>query len=357
MDSLPTILQSNHNRIPTAPTGSTSLPKQTVVNIPVSVSTLLERADLHTDMHCLEELLMTCATSTSTAITEAAIHTIQAGGKRLRGAQVLLAARLGTYDFSTAQHAAAAVELIHAASLVHDDLVDNTAQRRGRVTVHAAWDSDVALMTGDFLFAQAAAQMALCPDPRIVTTYAAAVQTIVTGELNPVTAPTPFAIALEQYTRKIAAKTAALFEAGCRAGAVVGGGNDAQVEALGNYGYDLGIAFQIVDDVLDFTGSADVLGKPAGNDLREGTITLPLIYAIDTTNSGFLREIAGQPDLSPAEVQQALRDVDHAGGSRRAMDDAFAYMHRAIMHLQAFPDQHARQALIDIAHFVITRQK
>lgn len=357
MDSLTTILQSNHNRTPAAPTNSLPLHKQAVVNIPGSIPALFERADLSNDMRCLEELLLTCATSTSAAITAAATHTVQAGGKRLRGAQVLLAARLGTYDFTTARHAAAAVELIHAASLVHDDLVDNTAQRRGRVTVHAEWDSDVALMTGDYLFAQAAAQMALCPDPRIVTTYAAAVQTIVTGELNPVTSPTPFSIALEQYTRKIAAKTAALFEAGCRAGAIVGGANEAQVEALGNYGYDLGIAFQIVDDVLDFTGSANVLGKPAGNDLREGTITLPLIYAIDTTNSSFLREIAGQPDLSTDEVQQALRDVEHADGSRRAMDDAFAYMHRAITHLQAFPDQNARQALMDIAHFVIARQK
>lgn len=317
---------------------------------------LFERANLTADLHAVEDLLILRAQSRSELITAASVHTVRSGGKRMRAAMALLAAHLGSYQLSNVIHAAASAELIHAASLVHDDLVDQAARRRGRVTVHTRWDNDVALMVGDYFFALAAAEMSLSPDPRIITFYAQAVQTIVEGELSPVLVAEPAETALRQYFYKTGAKTAALFEAACKAGMTSGGGSDAQIAALGAYGYDVGIAFQIVDDVLDFTGDERVLGKPAGNDVRQGTITLPLIYALEATGSPRLRAIVDHESPDDATVADAIAEVLSAGGHVAALDEARRYAGQAISHLRIFPDTPARRSLIDLAQFVVDRE-
>jgi heptaprenyl diphosphate synthase/octaprenyl-diphosphate synthase len=268
----------------------------------------------------------------------------------------LLSAQLGSYQLANVIHAAASAELIHAASLVHDDLVDQAARRRGRVTVHTRWDNDVALMVGDYFFALAAAEMSLSPDPRIITFYAQAVQTIVEGELSPVTMIEPAETALGQYFYKTGAKTAALFEAACKAGMAAGGGDDAQIAALGRYGFDVGVAFQIVDDVLDFTGDAVTLGKPAGNDVRQGTITLPLIYALQATGSPRLRAIIEQSQPDDAQVEAVIAEVLAAGGTDAALAEARRYIAQAIGHLNGFPTSPTQRALSDLAQFVVDRE-
>ncbi len=282
-------------------------------------------------------------------------HILTSGGKRIRAALTLLAAQLGSYDLDRVIHSAAAVELIHAASLVHDDLVDQAERRRGTVTVHTRWDGDVALMVGDYLFALAAAEMALAPDPRIIGYFSRGVMTICEGELSPVLNVAPLDVALEQYLYKIGCKTAALFEAGCKAGMICGGGTPEQVDALGRFGYDLGLAFQIVDDVLDYVGDAETLGKPAGNDLREGTITLPLIYAVEHGGGPDLAGVIDQQPLEDAQVQWAIDEVRRLGADARAIADARQYVERALEHLALFPDSRAKQALAEIAHFVVAR--
>jgi heptaprenyl diphosphate synthase/octaprenyl-diphosphate synthase len=211
-------------------------------------------------------------------------------------------------------------------------------------------------MVGDYFFALAAAEMSLSPDPRIITFYAQAVQTIVEGELSPVTAVEPLETALGQYFYKTGAKTAALFEAACRAGMAAGSGSDAQIAALGRYGFDVGIAFQIVDDVLDFTGDEGTLGKPAGNDLRQGTITLPLIYALRASDSPRLRAIIEQTQPDNAEVEAAIAEVLAAGGADAALSEARRYIAQAIGHLSEFPASPAHHALIDLAQFVADRE-
>lgn len=325
-----------------------------------SAREVFTQSGITADLQALEELLLARTVSHSEYITSAGAHTVQAGGKRLRAALAILAARLGSYDQEQTLHAAAAVELIHAASLVHDDLVDHTLRRRGQVTVHTLWDNDVALMVGDYFFALASAEMALCPDPRIITFYAQAVQTIVEGELHPVTDVTPLETAMRQYLYKTGAKTAALFEAGCKAGMATGGGTPAQIEALGNYGYELGTAFQIVDDILDYTGNEQSLGKPAGNDLREGTITLPLIYAIDQigdqADGEFLRDIIGDSSATAAQIAQAVQIIDAVGGIELARRDAEQYIAQAIARLEGFAPTPARTALEQLAQFVLERQ-
>lgn len=331
-------------------------PAATTRTMPAGLGDILRRADLLNDMAEVERQMLARTVSRSPLLAAAGAYTVAAGGKRLRAALVLLCARLGMYDPGRALHPAIAIELLHAASLIHDDLVDHAGQRRGHVTVHARWDADVALLLGDYLFALAANELAAEPDPRIIGFYTSAAQTMVEGELNPVTQIEPLAIAVEQYYRKIGCKTAVLFEAACKAGIAVAGGDEAQIEALGRFGYDLGLAFQIVDDVLDYTGDEAALGKPAGNDLREGTLTLPLMYAVAESRNPLLRAIANGQRPEPARVPQIVAAVIASGGADRAMEEARRLIERANQQLTSFAATPARRALIEIGEFVLNRQ-
>ncbi|WP_167857223.1 polyprenyl synthetase family protein [Candidatus Chloroploca mongolica] len=317
---------------------------------------LFERAQLTADLYAVEHLLLEHTASRSLLIASASTHTIRSGGKRLRAALALLAARLGQYSLPNVIHAAAAVELIQAASLVHDDLVDQAARRRGRITVHARWDNDVALMVGDYFFALAAAEMGRSPDSRIIGYYAHAVQTIVEGELSPVTVVEPTELALEQYYYKTGAKTASLFEAACKSGMAAGGGSEQQIAALGRYGFDLGVAFQIIDDVLDFTGDEQTLGKPAGNDLRQGTITLPLILALSRTKSPTLRTFLEHAQPSDAQVEAVISEVLASGGVDAAIAEARRFISQAVAQLAEFPPSVAHRGLVELAMFVLDRK-
>ena len=307
------------------------------------------------DIEHVDQIIIERVQTRSAVIRIAGQYILTSGGKRIRAALALLTAHLGRYDLEQVIHSAASVELIHAASLVHDDLVDDAERRRGAVTVHMRWDSNVALMVGDYLFALAAAEMALAPDPRIIAYFSRGVMTICEGELSPVVDVTPLDVAIAQYLYKIGCKTAALFEAACKAGMVCGGGSQEQVDALGRFGYDLGLAFQIVDDVLDFTGDPTTLGKPAGNDLREGTITLPLIYAINAGGGHALASVVDEHPLSEDRLGWALGEVQRLGGGARALADARHYAERALTHLEIFPDSAAKHALGEVARFVVER--
>jgi heptaprenyl diphosphate synthase len=306
------------------------------------------------DLDQVDQIIVERVQSRSAVIRVAGRHILTSGGKRVRAALALLAAQLGRYELDQVIHSAAAVELIHAASLVHDDLVDEAERRRGTVTVHTRWDGNVALMVGDYLFALAAAEMALAPDPRIIAYFSRGVMTICEGELSPVVDVTPLATAIEQYMYKIGCKTAALFEAACKAGMVCGGGTQEHIDALGRFGYDLGLAFQIIDDVLDYTGDPQTLGKPAGNDLRAGTITLPLIYAVDAGGGPALAEVLDMRPTDEERLRWAVGEVRRLGAAR-AIKDAGRCADRALAHLDIFPDSGAKHALGEVARFVVTR--
>jgi heptaprenyl diphosphate synthase len=306
------------------------------------------------DLEKVDQIIVERVQPRLSVIKIAGQHILTSGGKRIRAALALLAAQLGRYDIDRVLHSAAAVELIHAASLVHDDLIDEAERRRGTVTVHTRWDGDVALMVGDYLFALAAAEMALAPDPRIIGYFSRGVMTICEGELSPVMDVTPLDAAVEQYLYKIGCKTAALFEAACKAGMVCAGGTQDQVDTLGRFGHDLGIAFQIVDDVLDYTADEATLGKPAGNDLREGTITLPLIYAVAAGGGSELAEVLDMQPIDEQRLSWAIGEVRRLG-AERALVDARRYAESAPSHLNAFPDSAAKHALGEIARFVVTR--
>jgi heptaprenyl diphosphate synthase len=312
--------------------------------------------DLSREIHTVDRAILAKFESSSTLLNLASRYLMDAGGKRVRASITLLAARLlGDPDPDRVLNVATAIEMIHAASLVHDDLIDEAEVRRGRPTVHSRWGGNVALMVGDYLFALAAGQMAEASDPRIIKIFARGVERIAEAELSPVTDVVPLELGLKQYYHKIGGKTAALFECAAEGGMIVGGGSLAQVEALRAYGYEVGLAFQIVDDVLDFTGDERVLGKPAGHDLKEGTITLPVLYAIDMGASDVVREAAETLEPAPELVAAAVAEVRRVCATRRAMGDAERLIESAVERLDIFPESSAKDALIDLAEFTTRR--
>ncbi len=272
--------------------------------------------------------------------------------RQLRAALVLLAARLGSYDLARVQHAAAAAELIHLAALVHKDLVSDARRRRGTVASNNQWEHGPALMLGDYFFALAAGEMARAPDARVITYYSQAVMRISEGGLAPVLVATPLDTALAQYFYKIGCRTAALFAAACRTGIALAGGSDAQIERLGEFGYQLGLAFQVVDDALDYAPPSDA-GEPSGADLRQGIITLPLIYAVEHAPEPQRTALLAALDSSDAgELEHAIALVrEH--GIAHAHPVARQLASEARAHLAALPATPARTDLERLVEQII----
>ena len=266
-------------------------------------------------------------------------HLVDARATQQRAIVTLLAAHLGRYDTDQLLHAAAAIELLHLASLMHDDLIDDAERRRGMVPMQQRWSSDVALMTGDYLLALAASEMALAPDPRIIASFSQALMAICEGQLAPVMDVIPFQIALDQYLFKIGSRSAALFEAGCKAGMVCGGGTVQQIETLGHFGYDLGLASAMSGDV-----------QTLASDLRRGIITMPLIYAMEASAAPELRAVLDQNEIDKDQVDEVVAKIQHVGGVQQALEQANTAARRAVSHLEVFANSPAKEALADLAN-------
>lgn len=311
--------------------------------------------DLTSELERVERAILAKFESRSMLLDAASRYLITGGGKRMRASLVLLAARLGhKEDVDEIISVATAIEMIQSASLAHDDLVDEAEVRRGRPTVHAVWNGSIALMVGDYLFALASGQMARA-DRRVIASFARGVERICEAELSPVTTLEPIEESLEQYYFKIGGKTAALFECAAEAGMITGGGTDAQIETLRQFGYEIGLAFQIIDDILDFTGDERTLGKPAGHDLLENTITLPVIYAVHMGASSVVREAVETLKPGKELVAAAVAEVRRICATKRAFAEAERLVQQAIARLDMFPDSPAKDGLIDLAELVLRR--
>jgi len=325
----------------------------------VSIPEIIDRFDLGPEMAQVDDYMQRLVTSPVMVISEPARHVIAAGGKRLRALLVLLAARLNRYDPAKVVAVASAVELIHAASLVHDDLIDQSPRRRGLATVHSKWFRDAALVGGDYLFALSATAIARSGDIRVLECLGRAAVRICEGEISLVTQVSPIDQALEAYFFKIRGKTAVLFEEGLKAAGVVSGASKSESEALGHYGYHLGMAFQITDDLLDYIGDPALIGKPIGGDLRRRQITLPLIYAANDGMSPALRTTIDRIDdgATPDDIEALLAWVQTSVGIKRSQQEAQRFCQDACDALQVFPPSPMRDALEDIAWFVLGRNK
>ncbi|MGB4802108.1 MAG: polyprenyl synthetase family protein [Anaerolineae bacterium] len=293
-------------------------------------------------------------------LAEAFLSLITSGGKRLRPLLALLAARLFAPMSNQAIALAAAVETLHTATLVHDDVIDNALIRRGNPTLNASWTSGATVLAGDYLFARAAAFAAETGNVRVITLFAETLKVICEGELRQLAARYRWDQPKDAYYERIYAKTASLFAAATEGGAVLGAAREEDVERLRAFGYHLGMAFQIIDDILDFTSTDAVLGKPAGSDLHQGTVTLPVFYFIqDAPDRGAL--LAQLEAWAAADGHTSTLDlVAHIAQSNaiaRAYDEAASFIAEAVAALQPLPASDTRNALLEIATATLGRHR
>ena len=291
-------------------------------------------------------------------IPQVTAHLIEAGGKRLRPVLTLAAARLCGYAGPYHVHLAAAVEFIHTATLLHDDVVDESAQRRGRPTANLLWDNKSSVLVGDYLFARAFQLMTEPGQMRVLNILANASATIAEGEVLQLTAAQDLATTEEIYLKVVRGKTAALFSAATEVGGVVAGAPEAAVQALYTYGDALGIAFQIADDLLDYGGTASAIGKNTGDDFRERKLTLPLIKAVakaDADERAFWVRVIEKGDQREGDLEQALSIMTRHGALEAARADAFVWADRARAALRDLPDHPLRQVLDELSAYVVSR--
>jgi geranylgeranyl pyrophosphate synthase len=284
-------------------------------------------------------------------------YLVGAGGKRLRPALTLMAANFYPVDSDKSYSLAASVELLHTATLVHDDLIDNSLFRRGMPTLNVSWTPGATILTGDFLFARAAQLAAETDNVRIVNLFAQTLMTIVGGELNQLFNDGHDNIPSEaEYHQRIYAKTASLFAAGTETGAVLCGAPEPEVQALRDYGYYLGMGFQIIDDILDFKGDEDHIGKPVANDLRTGIATLPvMLYDQQHPNDPVIRKAVRHEPVTDDEILGIVDKIRASGCVEAALDEAVRFVRQAQSALEKLPDNQYRQAMHGLADYTVTR--
>lgn len=291
-------------------------------------------------------------------IPEVTAHLVGAGGKRLRPMLTLATARLCGYDGPYHIHLAATVEFIHTATLLHDDVVDESAQRRGRPTANLLWDNKSSVLVGDYLFARSFQLMTDTGSIDVLRILSDAAATIAEGEVLQMTAAQDLATDEGIYLQVVRGKTAALFSAATEVGGVIAGAPDAQVRALFDYGDALGVAFQIVDDLLDYQGDAAATGKNVGDDFRERKLTLPVIKAVaqaDTEERAFWQRTIEKGQQGDGDLDTALGLLTRHGALEATRQDALAWAAKAKAALICLPEHEIREMLSDLADYVVER--
>ncbi|MFZ1725269.1 MAG: polyprenyl synthetase family protein [Albidovulum sp.] len=291
-------------------------------------------------------------------IPEVTAHLVEAGGKRLRPMLTLAAARLCGYTGDHHIHLAATVEFIHTATLLHDDVVDESAQRRGRTTANLLWDNKSSVLVGDYLFSRSFQLMVETGSLRVLDILANASATIAEGEVLQLTAAQDLRTDEGVYLKVIRGKTAALFSAATEVGGVIAGAPEVQISALRAYGDALGIAFQIVDDLLDYGGSSTAIGKNTGDDFRERKLTLPVIKAVALATPEerkFWQRVIEKGDQRDGDLDTALAIMAAHGSMEATRQEAFDWAAKAKDALAGLPEHDLRNMLNDLADFVVSR--
>jgi len=314
---------------------------------------------LAADMAAVNDLIrLRMASEHAPRIPEVTAHLVEAGGKRLRPLLTLAAARMCGYDGPFHVHLAATVEFIHTATLLHDDVVDESARRRGRPTANLLWDNKTSVLVGDYLFSRSFQLMVETGSLRVLDILANASATIAEGEVLQLTAAQDLATTEGIYLQVVRGKTAALFSAATEVGGVIAGASDAHVRALFAYGDALGVAFQIVDDLLDYGGSARAIGKNTGDDFRERKLTLPVIKAVaqaSVEERAFWQRTIAKGDQRDGDLDQAMAIMARHGAMDAARQDALDWANKARVALDTLPDHPLRDMLRDLADYVVAR--
>ncbi|HKX35520.1 MAG TPA: polyprenyl synthetase family protein [Rhizorhapis sp.] len=310
------------------------------------------------DMHAVNSVILERMQSKIPLIPELAGHLIAGGGKRMRPMLTLACAELLEYPGTRHHKLAAAVEFIHTATLLHDDVVDGSGLRRGRKTANIIWGNSASVLVGDFLFSRSFELMVEDGSLKVLKILSNASAVIAEGEVNQLTAQRRIDTDEEHYLEIIGAKTAALFAAACRISAVVAERDEAQELALDCYGRNLGIAFQLVDDAIDYSSDEKTMGKDAGDDFRDGKVTLPVILGYargDDEQKRFWRDAIAGHRTSDEDLAHATRLLEQTGAIADTLERARHYGQRAINALGGFAGGKAKAALIEAVEFAIAR--
>ena len=315
---------------------------------------------VQSDLEACNRLIVERMQSPVALIPQLAAHIVAAGGKRLRPLLTLAAARLCGYRGERHVALAACVEFIHTATLLHDDVVDESALRRGQASANALFGNKPSVLVGDFLFARAFQLMVADGSLRVLDILSGAAATIAEGEVLQLVTQNDTTTTEEQYLRVIEGKTAALFAAATEIGAVVADRTEAETAALREYGHTLGTAFQLVDDALDYSAQQAELGKTIGDDFREGKITLPVLLAFTRGGEeerGFWRRVLETREQQESDLPRALALMQKHGALAETVARARHYGAQAVAALEAFPDSAERRALADVVRFCVDRAR
>ena len=310
------------------------------------------------DLKKVNKLILNNMESEVDLIPQLAGHLISAGGKRLRPLLTLASARLCNYEGDKHIGLAAAVEFIHTATLLHDDVVDSSESRRGQETANAVWGNQASVLVGDFLFSRAFMLMVKSDSLKVLAILANASAVIAEGEVTQLTTANNISTSESTYLKVIKSKTAALFSAACRIGAVISDRPDKEENALEQYGLNLGIAFQLVDDFLDYNGLNNQLGKDVGDDFREGKITLPVILAFergDTKEKLFWQRTLENLDQNDEDLEQAIHLLKKHNALNETQIRARSYTETARTALNQFPKSPYKSALEEVVNFCVER--
>ena len=302
----------------------------------------------------IEALLSATAKRAPEPLVEPALEALTSGGKRLRPLLLVLSARMGGPDHDHLLKASTAIEVLHTATLIHDDIVDRAESRRGLPTTVASYGRDLAVATGDYLFAESFYDLAEIGDPRLVRAFAEAAEGLAAGELEQYRA-NGANVEVEAYLEHIRKKTAGLFKAACVAGGSLGGLSLRQIDALASYGQALGIAFQMSDDVMDLVGKPGLMGKGIGTDLAEGTVTLPVIFALREGDASLIREVLATPEPSQELLDAGIEAVLSTDAVARTEEWARDEIEAAIEGLELLPEGPERDLLGYVATEVVGR--
>lgn len=310
---------------------------------------------LNSDLNLIENTLEDTIQAESLLLRQASLHTLQAGGKRIRPVFVLLAAKFGEYDINIIKNVAVSLELIHMASLVHDDVIDDAELRRGKPTIKSKWDNKIAMYTGDYIFALSLELMTSIEKPKAHKILANTIVEVCVGEIQQISDKYRYNQTMRDYFRRIKRKTALLIAVSCQLGAIASDANEAISRKLFWFGYYVGMSYQIIDDVLDFTSSEKELGKPAGSDLAQGNITAPVLYAMADPEARVKIEQIGE-HTGLDELEDAISAIKKSGAIEKSIELSDRYLEKALEMLDGLPSNRARKTLRDIAKFIGKRK-
>lgn len=313
-------------------------------------------ADFRKDIAYIEKELERSVNSSSPIIQQASLHLLRAGGKRIRPIFVILASKFGTYSLEDVAKVAVSLELVHMASLVHDDVIDDSDMRRGFETVKARWDNRIAMYTGDFIFSRALTSIGEIELPAVHELLAETMLEICKGEIIQIDQQRKTDQTIRDYLRRIKRKTALLLSSSCELGALVSGADEKVVGKMRRFGYYAGMAFQIVDDILDITSTDEQLGKPAGSDLLNGHITLPTLYIKDDPIFQPYMERSFDGTLTEADRDDMLLYIRGTGAIEQAHHVSDLYLQKALLELDTLPKGDAKKAFVQIAEFIGKRK-